>query len=91
MRLKMQERETLFLFNAAEDTATIYTSDPIWQRKLKKLEEKNPDCFTCLYEDAYGIKYQIPKKLICLRSKEKTATFTEEQKKNAAGRLPRRG
>lgn len=40
MRLSRYEKETIILLNAAEDTASIYTADPVWKRKLDKLVEK---------------------------------------------------
>ena len=45
MRLSRYEKETIILLNAAEDTASIYTADPVWKRKLDKLVEKNPQCY----------------------------------------------
>ena len=40
MRLSRYEKETIILLNAAEDTASIYTADPVWKRKLDKLVEE---------------------------------------------------
>lgn len=36
--LSKVEMETIISFNAAEDTAELYTADPVWIRKLDKEE-----------------------------------------------------
>ena len=80
MRLSRYEKETIILLNAAEDTASIYTADPVWKRKLDKLVEKNPQCYQCVKADEVSKTYSMPKRFISLRSKEKTVTLTAEQK-----------
>ena len=89
MRLSRYEKETIILLNAAEDTASIYTADPVWKRKLDKLVEKNPQCDQCGKADEVSKTYSMPKRFISLRSKEKTVTLTAEQKEQAKQRLPR--
>lgn len=86
MRLSRYEKETIILLNAAEDTASIYTADPVWKRKLV---EKNPQCYQCVKADEVSKTYSMPKRFISLRSKEKTVTLTAEQKEQAKQRLPR--
>ena len=89
MRLSRYEKETIILLNAAEDTASIYTADPVWKRKLDKLVEKNPQCNQCVKADEVSNTYSMPKRFISLRSKETTVTLTAEQKERAKQRLPR--
>ena len=89
MRLSRYEKETIILLNAAEDTASIYTADPVWKLKLDKLVEKNPQCYQCVKADEVSKTYSMPKRFISLRSKEKTVTLTAEQKEQAKQRLPR--
>ena len=89
MRLSRYEKETIILLNAAEDTASIYTADPVWLRNLDKLVEKNPQCYQCVKADEVSKTYSMPKRFISLRSKEKTVTLTAEQKERAKQRLPR--
>ena len=57
MRLSRYEKETIILLNAAEDTASIYTADPVWKRKLDKLVEKNPQCYQCVKADEVSKTY----------------------------------
>lgn len=89
MRLSRYEKETIILLNAAEDTASIYTADPVWKRKLDKLVEKSPQCYQCAKADEVSKTYSMPKRFISLRSKEKTVTLTDEQKEQAKQRLTR--
>ena len=40
MKLTPYERETILLYNEADDTASVYTHGPRLIRKLKRLREK---------------------------------------------------
>ncbi len=48
MKLSRYEQEVMINFNADEDTATLYTADPVWRRKMDKLAEQNPIDFQCI-------------------------------------------
>ena len=43
MKLTPYERETIILYNEAEDTASVYTHDHRLIEKLKQLHAKYPD------------------------------------------------
>ena len=43
MKLTPYERETIILYNEAEDTASVYTHDHRLIDKLKQLHAKYPD------------------------------------------------
>ena len=43
--LSRYEQEVIINFNAEEDTATLYTANPQWIRKLDRLVEQNPEQF----------------------------------------------
>ena len=43
MKLTPAERETIILYDEAEDTASVYTYDHKLIEKLKRLHEKYPD------------------------------------------------
>ena len=79
MRLSRYEKETIILLNAAEDTASIYTADPVWKRKLDKLVEKNPQCYQCVKADEVSKTYSMPKRFISLRSKVFASGVTNRQ------------
>lgn len=88
--LSKVEMETIISFNAAEDTAELYTADPVWIRKLDKLVAQNPEQFkpgrvdTCQGE-VVAKRYSFPKKFIALRSRKKQ--LTDEQREELAARL----
>ena len=54
---------------------------------MDKLVEKNPQSFQCVAENEVSKTYAMPKNFICIRSKERTVTLTEEQKEQATRRL----
>ena len=90
MKLSRYEQVVVINFNAYEDTATLYTADPVWQRKMDKLAEQNPIDFQCIRSDEVSKTYSFPKRLLCVRSRVKTMTLTEEQKVKARERLQER-
>lgn len=51
------------------------------------LVEKKPQLFSVVREDEVRKTYEFPKKLICIRSKVKNMSMTDEQKKDAIKRL----
>lgn len=85
-------QEVIIGFNAAEDTAELYTADPVWMRKLDKLVEQNPEQFKEGRQEIYQGKvvakrYMFPKRFITVRSKDKVMNLTEEQKADIGKRL----
>lgn len=92
MRLSRYEQEVVTNFNAAEDTAEIYTADPVWMRKLDKLVEQNPEQFkpgraeSCKGE-VVAKRYSFPKRFITIRSKDVKRELTDEQREELAERL----
>ena len=86
------EQEVTIGFNAAEDTAEIYTADPVWIRKMDKLAQQNPEQFRPGKVETYqgeivAKRYTFPKRLISIRSKERR--LTEEQRAELAARFNR--
>ena len=90
--LSKVEMETIIGFNAAEETAELYTADPVWMRKLDKLVAQNPEQFkpgrvdTCQGE-IVAKRYSFPKKFVAIRSREKQ--LTDEQRAELAARFGR--
>lgn len=92
MALTRYEQETIINFNAEEDTAELYTADPVWMRKLDKLLEQNPEQFKPGRSEKYEGKiiakrYILPKRFISIRSKDVERKMTDEQKERAAQQL----
>ena len=92
MGLSRIEQEVIINFNAVEETAEVYTADPVWIRKMDKLVEQNPEAFKCKRQESYQGKviakcYTFPKKLISIRKKSKGDSLTEEQRLALVKRL----
>lgn len=51
--LSRYEQESIINFNAGDDTAELYTADPVWIRKLDKLVDANPEQFKLKDEQHY--------------------------------------
>ena len=90
MGLTRYEQEVTIGFNAAEDTAELYTADPVWIRKMDKLTQQNPEQFKLkkaeTYQGAIVAKwYTLPKRFISIRSKERR--LTDEQRAKLAARF----
>ena len=90
--LSKYEQEVIINFNAEDDTATLYSANPSWMRKMDKLVEKNPDQFKMYQQEKLHGKvvskaYRFPKSFVSIRSKTRESTLTEEQRLEAAERM----
>lgn len=87
MKLTPEERETILLYNEAEENADVYTHDKKLMEKLKKLHKKHP---TQIYpkgkQSGESVTYIVPKKLISIR-----APYSEERKKADSERAKKAG
>lgn len=83
MGFSFYEQETVITFNRAEDTAQIYTADPVMIRKLDNLRQKT-SVVTVKNETESSKTYILPKKFIRV---QKPPERSEEQKQAAAERL----
>lgn len=74
------EQETVVQYSRNIDTATIYTTDSTVVNKLDKKYKR-----TRIHRSGgqiSAIEYDIPKKMISYRVKERKLTLTDSQKKN---------
>lgn len=78
-----EERETILLFNEAEDTATIYTFNTDLKRRLAKFADNHPDlCKLTVDDTEYGsVTYEIQKSRVSIRL---IAPYSEERRKAAS-------
>ena len=88
------EQEVIISLNAAEDTAEIYTADPVWIRKMDKLVQRNPEQFRPGKVEAYqgevvAKRYTFPKRFVSIRSKDVKQALTDEQRAELAARFNR--
>lgn len=90
-----EERETIILFNEADDIATIYTFNTNLKRRLAKFAESYPDlCKLTVDDTAYGsATYEIQKSRLSFRlvspySDERRKAASEYAKANGVRRKP---
>lgn len=87
MKLTPAERETIILYDEADDTANVYTHDRKLIEKLKLLHEKHPDQ---IYPDRpvrHGaVSYTVPKRCVSIR-----APYSEERRKADSERAKKAG
>lgn len=90
--LNRYEQEVVINFNAEEDTATLYTANPVWIRKMDKITENNPEQFKMYRQEKIDGKvisksYKFPKKFVSIRTKDRVPVYTEEQRAASAQRI----
>lgn len=90
--LTRYEQEVIINFNAEDETATIYTANPVWIRKMDKLVEQNPEQFEMYRQEKLDGRiiskaYKFPKRFVSIRSKDVKRELTEEQRAAMAERL----
>jgi hypothetical protein len=82
VNLTMQERETIILFNEAQDTASVDTCNPALNRKLDKLIALQENKGAALVrEDEHGKVYVIPKSWVKVNA---GPVLTEEKRAEMA-------
>lgn len=64
VNLTRYEQEVVINLNADEDTATVYTANPSWTRKMDALVRKFPDDFRQTRQTEISKTYEIPKKYV---------------------------
>lgn len=94
MRLSRYEQEVIVNFNAGDEEASLYTSNPVWIRKMDKLLEQNPEQFrsgrvVTVRGKIVSKEYSFPKRFITIRSKDVKRELSEEQRKEIAERFKR--
>lgn len=85
--LSRYEQEVIINFNAEEDTATLYTANPQWIRKLDRLVEQNPEQFEMYRQEKISKAYRFPKRFITVRSKDTKRELTDGQRAELAQRM----
>ena len=86
MILSRLEQETIVNYNAAEQTATVYTRDKAVMRRLDALVRDYPDQYRLVGETDIDKTYEMPKALINYR---KPMCLSEEQRTAARERMRR--
>lgn len=80
-RLTKYEKETIVLFNEAENTANIYTYNTALKNRLAKFSKENPNCAKLITEYPCGaVAYEVDKKRLSIRC---TAPYSDERREKA--------
>ena len=64
MNLTRYEQEVVINFNSDEDTATVYSANPAWIRKMDALVREFPSVFRIKRQTEVSKIYEIPKKYV---------------------------
>lgn len=84
MYISREEQETIVNYNAAEQTATVYTRDKTVMRRLDALKDAYPDTYKLIGETDIDKTYEMPKSLINYR---KPMNISDKQRKAASERM----
>lgn len=78
-----EERETILVFNEAEDTAVIYTFNNDLKKRLAAFAKKFPDlCKLTIDDTDFGsVTYEIQKSRVSIRL---VAPYSEERRRAAS-------
>ena len=83
-KLTKYEMETIVNYNAAEQTATVYTRDKAVMRKLDTLVADFPGTYKLTGQDGISKTYSFPKSYVTYR---KPRTVSAEQREQARLRM----
>ena len=84
MKLIREEQETIINYNAAEQTATVYTRDKTVMRRLDALVIEYPEHYRLIGETDIDKTYEMPKSFVSYR---KPRHLSEEHRENLRKRI----
>ena len=84
MKISRYEQETIINYNAAEQTATVYTRDKTVMRRLDALVIEYPDYYRLIGETDIDKTYEMPKSFVGYR---KPRRLSDEQRNAARERM----
>lgn len=83
MKLTRYEQETIINFNAGDQTATLYTRDPVVMRQLDALVTEYPDIYKRIGETDIDKTYSMPKSRISYRKPRRISEAKRQQARDA--------
>lgn len=83
-KLTKYEMETIVNYNAAEQTATVYTRDKSVMRKLDRLVEAYPESYRLVDQTDIDKTYSMPKSYVTYR---KPRMLSDKQREQARQRM----
>lgn len=88
--LTREEQEVVITTCAADNDVEVYTSDPVYIRKLDKLCKRCPECYILKSKNEYSKTYKVSsKKLISFRTPREVIKVSEEVKQKRIEALQR--
>lgn len=87
LKLTRYEQETIINFNAGDQTATLYTRDPVVMRQLDALVTEYPDIFKCVGETDIDKTYSMPKSRISYRKPRRISAAKRQQARDAMKKI----
>lgn len=84
------EQETVINFNAEEDTASIYTADPVMIRRLDRLTETHPQHYQLINRTDISKTYACNKALVNLRRPQRINELHREWSRKQMQEMNRR-
>ena len=78
-KLTKYEMETIVNYNAAEQTAIVYTRDKAVMRKLDRLVEAYPESYRLIDQTDIDKTYSMPKSHVTYRKPRSVSTEQREQ------------
>ena len=89
MKLTKYEKETIILFNEAEDTSSIYTYNTGLKKRLAAFSRKYPDlCHLEKSSDLGGVTYLMDKSRLSIRLQP---PYSEERRRKASNNAKQNG
>ena len=87
MKLTRYEQETIINFNAGDQTATLYTRDPVVMRQLDALVTEYPDIVKCVGETDIDKTYSMPKSRISYRKPRRISAAKRQLARDAMKKI----
>ena len=78
MNLTRYEQEVVINFNADEETATVYSANPSWIRKMDKLCREFPEVFRTKRQTGASKTYEVPKKYVRIKKPRELSSAQKE-------------
>ena len=81
MKLTRYEQETIINFSADDQTATLYTRDPVVMRQLDALVTEYPHIYKCIGETDIDKTYSMPKQYVSYRKPRRISEDVKEHRR----------
>lgn len=88
MSITKAEKETVILFDEADDRAEVYTHNTKLKNRLARAANKHPQTYVLKYQNSDGgVSYAFPKKYLTVMFRE---PISDTDRERCQGELPQR-